>query len=190
MAYLHFGNNGSRLNRSQSKINYQKSEKRTTVNSQFHVTLVTGDHSTVQRPLYNLHPFSSLSPSIFHTTNRSHTLCKKREWDPNFSWYLHFSANTEIAIMELFFYAVFGGLAAVVAVLELSKNNKDRINTSSVFNSFKNNYLLIYSLMMGRSGISLLDLLNFILDLFFYSLICASLFINWSGFNVLVNRES
>lgn len=51
--------------------------------------------------------------------------------------------------MELFFYLVFGGLAAVVAVLELSKNNKDRINTSSVFNSFKNNYLLIYSLMMA-----------------------------------------
>ncbi|CAI8604384.1 unnamed protein product [Vicia faba] len=51
--------------------------------------------------------------------------------------------------MELFFYAVFDGLAAVVAVLELSKNNKDRINTSSAFNSIKNNYLLIYSLI-GR----------------------------------------
>ncbi|XP_004502700.1 uncharacterized protein [Cicer arietinum] len=51
--------------------------------------------------------------------------------------------------MELFFYFVFGGLAAVVAALELSKNNKDRINTSSAFNTFKNNYLLIYSLMMA-----------------------------------------
>lgn len=52
--------------------------------------------------------------------------------------------------MELFYYFVFGGLAAVVAALELSKSNKDRINTSSAFNSFKNNYLLVYSLMMGR----------------------------------------
>lgn len=52
--------------------------------------------------------------------------------------------------MEIFYYMVFGGLAAVVAALELSKSNKDRINTSSAFNSFKNNYLLVYSLMMGR----------------------------------------
>lgn len=52
--------------------------------------------------------------------------------------------------MELFYYMVFGVLAAVVAVLEFSKNNKDRINTSSAFNSFKNNYVLVYSLMMGR----------------------------------------
>ncbi|CAA2994649.1 molybdate-anion transporter-like [Olea europaea subsp. europaea] len=51
--------------------------------------------------------------------------------------------------MELFYYAVFGGLAAVVAALELSKTNKDRINTSTAFNSFKNNYLVVYSLMMA-----------------------------------------
>ncbi|KAF5960164.1 hypothetical protein HYC85_001373 [Camellia sinensis] len=51
--------------------------------------------------------------------------------------------------MELFFYLVFGCLAAIVAALELSKNNKDRINTSQPFNSFKNNYLLVYSLMMA-----------------------------------------
>ncbi|KAH9724283.1 Major facilitator superfamily domain-containing protein 5 [Citrus sinensis] len=50
--------------------------------------------------------------------------------------------------MEMFFYLVFGALGAVVAALELSKTNKDRINTSSAFNSFKNNYLLVYSLMM------------------------------------------
>ncbi|KAI3687425.1 hypothetical protein L1987_81121 [Smallanthus sonchifolius] len=43
--------------------------------------------------------------------------------------------------MELFYLIVFGGLAVVVATMELSKNNKDRINTSSAFNSFKNNYL-------------------------------------------------
>ena len=51
--------------------------------------------------------------------------------------------------MELFYISVFGALAAVVAALELSKTSKDRINTSSAFNSFKNNYLLVYSLMMG-----------------------------------------
>ncbi|KAL6503931.1 hypothetical protein OROGR_025854 [Orobanche gracilis] len=51
--------------------------------------------------------------------------------------------------MELFYYMVFGALAAVVAALELSKSNKDRINTSSAFYSFKNNYLLVYSLMMA-----------------------------------------
>ncbi|CAA0813050.1 Major facilitator superfamily protein [Striga hermonthica] len=51
--------------------------------------------------------------------------------------------------MEIFYYMVFGALAAVVAALELSKSNKDRINTSTAFNSFKNNYLLVYSLMMA-----------------------------------------
>lgn len=51
--------------------------------------------------------------------------------------------------MEAFYYLVFGALGAVVAALELSKNNKDRINTSQAFNSFKNNYLLVYSLMMA-----------------------------------------
>lgn len=51
--------------------------------------------------------------------------------------------------MEWFFYLLFGSLAAVVATIELSKNNKDRINTSSAFNSFKNNYVFVYSLMMA-----------------------------------------
>ncbi|CAN1177952.1 Molybdate-anion transporter [Linum perenne] len=51
--------------------------------------------------------------------------------------------------MEIFYFLVFGGLSAVVALLEFSKNNKDRVNTSLVFNSFKNNYLLVYSLMMA-----------------------------------------
>ncbi|KAA3475934.1 molybdate-anion transporter-like [Gossypium australe] len=54
------------------------------------------------------------------------------------------------AAMELFYFVVFGALGAVVAALELSKNSKDRINTSSAFNSFKNNYLVVYSLMMGN----------------------------------------
>ncbi|GAA0149714.1 transporter [Lithospermum erythrorhizon] len=51
--------------------------------------------------------------------------------------------------MELFYYLVFGGLSAVVFVLEFSKSNKDRVNTSSAFNAFKNNYLVVYSLMMA-----------------------------------------
>ncbi|KAJ8513264.1 hypothetical protein OPV22_003698 [Ensete ventricosum] len=51
--------------------------------------------------------------------------------------------------MEVFYYLVFGGLAAVAAVMELSKTSKDRIATSSAFNAFKNNYCLVYSLMMA-----------------------------------------
>ncbi|XP_050385624.1 uncharacterized protein LOC126802114 [Argentina anserina] len=51
--------------------------------------------------------------------------------------------------MEAFYYLVFGALAAVVAGAELSKSNKDRVNTSAPFNSFKNNYLFVYSLMMA-----------------------------------------
>ncbi|PPE02929.1 hypothetical protein GOBAR_DD00051 [Gossypium barbadense] len=51
--------------------------------------------------------------------------------------------------MELFYFVVFGALGAVVAALELSKTSKDRTNTSPAFNSFKNNYLLVYSLMMA-----------------------------------------
>ncbi|KAM7273000.1 hypothetical protein ACFE04_027664 [Oxalis oulophora] len=44
--------------------------------------------------------------------------------------------------MEIFYYLVFCALGAVVLAVELSKNNKDRINTPTAFNSFKNNYLL------------------------------------------------
>lgn len=51
--------------------------------------------------------------------------------------------------MDAFYYSVFGGLAAVVAAMELSKTSRDRVATSSPFNAFKNNYLLVYSLMMG-----------------------------------------
>ncbi|XP_031484139.1 uncharacterized protein LOC116253457 [Nymphaea colorata] len=51
--------------------------------------------------------------------------------------------------MELFYYMVFGCLSLVVAALEFSKTSKDRISTTSAFNSFKNNYLVVYSLMMA-----------------------------------------
>lgn len=61
--------------------------------------------------------------------------------------------------MELFYYVLFGAMAAVVAVLELGgKTNKDRITTSQAFNSFKNNYILVYSLMMGTFRFSLFSL--------------------------------
>jgi len=50
--------------------------------------------------------------------------------------------------MEAYYYVVFGALAAVVAALELGKSGKDRVATSPAFNSFKNNYILVYSLMM------------------------------------------
>jgi hypothetical protein len=53
--------------------------------------------------------------------------------------------------MEAFYYAVFGALAAVVAGLELGKSGKDRVATTSAFDSFKNNYVLVYSLMMCTS---------------------------------------
>ncbi|CAA6659863.1 unnamed protein product [Spirodela intermedia] len=51
--------------------------------------------------------------------------------------------------MELFYILLFGALSLVVATLELSKSSKDRITTSSAFNSFKNNYLVVYSVMMA-----------------------------------------
>uniref|UniRef100_A0A0D6QVX8 Molybdate-anion transporter n=1 Tax=Araucaria cunninghamii TaxID=56994 RepID=A0A0D6QVX8_ARACU len=51
--------------------------------------------------------------------------------------------------MEIFYYVVFGIMTVVVAVMELSKGTKDRISTSAGFNSFKNNYLVVYSLMMA-----------------------------------------
>ncbi|XP_010934492.1 uncharacterized protein [Elaeis guineensis] len=51
--------------------------------------------------------------------------------------------------MEALYYLVFGGLSVVVALLEFSKTSKDRISTSVAFNSFKNNYIVVYSLMMA-----------------------------------------
>ncbi|KAJ8764909.1 hypothetical protein K2173_010374 [Erythroxylum novogranatense] len=51
--------------------------------------------------------------------------------------------------MEIFYFLVFGGLTAVVALLEFTKTSRDLINTSSAFNALKNNYLVVYSLMMA-----------------------------------------
>ncbi|KAH9774948.1 Major facilitator superfamily domain-containing protein 5 [Citrus sinensis] len=51
--------------------------------------------------------------------------------------------------MESFYFVVFACLAALVVAMELSKNSKDRIGTSSSFNSFMNSYIIVYSLMMA-----------------------------------------
>lgn len=63
--------------------------------------------------------------------------------------------------MEIFYYLVFGVLSLVVAALELSKTSIDRITTSSAFNSFKNNYLVVYSLMMGMKDLNFSHLIPF-----------------------------
>ncbi|GAQ80841.1 major facilitator superfamily protein [Klebsormidium nitens] len=51
--------------------------------------------------------------------------------------------------MEFFFYLIFGILAIICAASELSKGQKDKYTTIPAFEAFKNNYLLVYSLMMA-----------------------------------------
>ncbi|XP_024358179.1 uncharacterized protein [Physcomitrium patens] len=51
--------------------------------------------------------------------------------------------------MEFYFYAVFAVQAMVLVALEFGKSGKDQITTSPAFNAFKNNYLVVYSLMMA-----------------------------------------
>eukprot|EP00245_Coleochaete_scutata_P007785 TRINITY_DN23552_c0_g1_i1.p1 TRINITY_DN23552_c0_g1~~TRINITY_DN23552_c0_g1_i1.p1 ORF type:complete len:468 (-),score=73.65 TRINITY_DN23552_c0_g1_i1:548-1951(-) len=51
--------------------------------------------------------------------------------------------------MENFFYVLFGLLVVLCAVLEGTKGSKDRVTTTATFTSFKNNYLVVYSLMMA-----------------------------------------
>ncbi|KAF4389447.1 uncharacterized protein LOC115716634 [Cannabis sativa] len=51
--------------------------------------------------------------------------------------------------MEIFYFLLFGVLALVVVTLELTKTSKDRLSTSPAFNAFKNNYILVYSIMMA-----------------------------------------
>lgn len=77
--------------------------------------------------------------------------------------------------MELFYYLVFGGLSAVVAVLELTKTSKDQVATSPAFNAFKNNYLVVYSLMMGSTLLPLLSDLSFATKVGFSLSICSSI---------------
>ena len=98
---------------------------------------------------------------IFLVYQKANCTCFREQFFVLFSEILAFLALAltltllrERPNMEFFYYTVFGVLAAVVTALELSKTNKDRINTSSAFNSFKNNYLVVYSLMMGNFSIS------------------------------------
>jgi len=51
--------------------------------------------------------------------------------------------------MDLYYYVVFGLQVAVLVALEFGRSGKDRITTSPAFNAFKNNYLVVYSLMMA-----------------------------------------
>ncbi|GJP38450.1 hypothetical protein CLOM_g22885 [Closterium sp. NIES-68] len=51
--------------------------------------------------------------------------------------------------MEAVYWVVFAGLLALCVGLEASKGQRDRVPTSSAFEAFKNNYLVIYCLMMA-----------------------------------------
>ena len=99
----------------------------------------------------------SLSPSLHIVHKKTLTAATNYNSTLSLSRSLYFLSK---ATMELFYYMVFGFLGAVVAAVELSKSNKDRINTPQAFNSFKNNYLLVYSLMMGKP---IPDLIRFML---------------------------
>jgi hypothetical protein len=52
--------------------------------------------------------------------------------------------------METLYYLLFGVLAAAAAVLELSRSKESgHASMSREFLAFRNNYVLVYSLMMG-----------------------------------------
>ena len=51
--------------------------------------------------------------------------------------------------MDLVYWLLFGGLAAAAAGLELTKPADTTVVKNSEFKRFRNNYLLVYSLMMG-----------------------------------------
>ena len=54
--------------------------------------------------------------------------------------------------METFLLLVFASLAALTAILELSKRQKSKQETTNRdFIRFRNNYVLVYALMMGKS---------------------------------------
>ena len=53
--------------------------------------------------------------------------------------------------MDLFYIIVFGGLGVLAAALELTKPADLTAIKNAEFRRFRNNYLLVYSLMMGAS---------------------------------------
>ena len=55
--------------------------------------------------------------------------------------------------MEIFLLLVFASLAALTALLELSKRQSSKQETTNRdFVRFRNNYVLVYALMMGASA--------------------------------------
>ncbi|MCO5557381.1 hypothetical protein L7F22_010944 [Adiantum nelumboides] len=52
-------------------------------------------------------------------------------------------------VMETFYIALFVALVLFLGAVELGKSKKDRIVTNAAFSSFKNNYLVVYCLMMA-----------------------------------------
>lgn len=51
-----------------------------------------------------------------------------------------------------FYYLVFGVLAAVTVYLEVQKGkNETVVATSEAYRTFRNNYVVVYALMMGWS---------------------------------------
>jgi hypothetical protein len=52
--------------------------------------------------------------------------------------------------MQQFYYLLFGLLAAVTVALELQKGkNETAVQTSEAYRTFRNNYVVVYALMMG-----------------------------------------
>lgn len=52
--------------------------------------------------------------------------------------------------MEPIYWLLFGGLAVLAAGLELTKPADTTLVKNADFKKFRNNYLLVYSLMMGE----------------------------------------
>ena len=55
--------------------------------------------------------------------------------------------------MENLYWILFGSLLVVCLIVEFGKGSKDKLQTSSNFVSFRNNYIFVYCLMMGECGI-------------------------------------
>lgn len=52
--------------------------------------------------------------------------------------------------MEAFYTFIFGAMAALAAILELTKSKDSAVESGSRdFVRFRNNYVLVYALMMG-----------------------------------------
>lgn len=51
--------------------------------------------------------------------------------------------------MESFYLVTFAVLVALCAALELSKQREGKALTNAAFRAFRNNYLLVYALMMA-----------------------------------------